>query len=98
MLPQGEVEHRWVTYLRRLLVSIVARTEQVRTSSIGEGLWSIYNVSNGGREWLVKPKAVQPWERIATSRDLPVTVEKKCTSQTLDTPTGEWMQGPIGLK
>ena len=101
--PQGEEDYRMAVYLRRCLPTIeqvVEKVEQVRTSSVGEGLRSIYVMSNGDRQWLADLKAAlrraHPWEHVATSRDLVLTPEQKYTSQTLDMLIGERAQVLIG--
>lgn len=101
--PSGSDDERMAVYLRRCVPTIqqiVEKVEEVRLSKAGDGLRNIYIMTNGDRAWLDELKhALQrayPWERIATSRDMVLTLEQKYVSQTADMLIGQRAQVLIG--
>ncbi|KAI0340141.1 hypothetical protein BDW22DRAFT_1334794 [Trametopsis cervina] len=102
--PQGSEDERMDVYRRRCkptIEQIVEKVEQVRGSDAGKELKSVYVMTNGDKEWLEELKralwARYPgWERIATSRDMKLTLEEKYVAQAADMYIGERAQVFIG--
>lgn len=100
---EASPEETMSLYLRRCIPDIdqiLEKVERVRSSSVGDGLKSIYIMTNGDVAWLDELKAallwVYPWERIATSRDMVLTWEEKFVAQSMDMLIGERAQAFIG--
>lgn len=101
--PQGSEDERMAVYLRRCVPSIeqiVEKVEAILKTSEGQGLKNVYIMTNGDKQWLRDLKhalrELYPWERIATSRDLTLSVEEKHVSQAMDMMIGQRAQVFVG--
>lgn len=90
-------------YLRRCFPTIeqmVEKVEDVRRSPAGQGLKSVYVMTNGKKKWVQKlKKALMEtgrWDRVASSRDLKLTKAQKHVAQAVDMLIGQRAQVLIG--
>ncbi|KAI0683421.1 hypothetical protein BC835DRAFT_1395213 [Cytidiella melzeri] len=101
--PQGDDDAKMAVYMRRCLPTndqIVEKIRAVRNSPGGQGLKNIYVMTNGDRQWVAELKSrlysMGGWDKIATSRDLVMTLAEKQVSQAMDMMIGQRAQVIIG--
>ncbi|KAH9947084.1 hypothetical protein B0H21DRAFT_740272 [Amylocystis lapponica] len=79
---------------------IVTRIEEVRRTTVGQGLKNVYVMTNGDKEWVAELKATLLktgyFKRVSSSRDVKLNWEQKYVSQSVDMLIGQRAQVLIG--
>ncbi|TDL23054.1 hypothetical protein BD410DRAFT_814718 [Rickenella mellea] len=79
---------------------IVARVSELRKTPEGQGLRSIFVMTNAKTQWATELKkklmAMGGWDKVVTSRDLRLTWEQKFVGQAIDMLYGQRAQMFIG--
>ncbi|KAI0348320.1 hypothetical protein BDW22DRAFT_1404258 [Trametopsis cervina] len=101
--PEGDEDHKMSIYRQRCVPTIeqiVQAVEEVRLSRAGWGLKYIYIMSNGDPTWLASLKKAileaYAWDKVATSRDMKLSLEEKYVSHAVDMLIGQRAQAFIG--